>query len=837
VTAKTSTERDRNPQPRRNAVSQAVKIHSQSRRNQYLAAAVVSGALAMPQQAPAQDLMIEEIIVTAQKRAESLQDVPISVTAFDSTKLDQLGIDNFEDYIAMMPSVSYTSVGPATATIYMRGASDGGDGNASGSQPSVGLYLDEAPVTAIAANVDVHVYDIERIEALAGPQGTLYGASNQSGTLRIITKKPDTEEFSAGFDVGGASTTGGAGSYSVEGFVNFPLSDNAAIRLVGWNIEDGGWIDNVAGTRTFQLEGAFGYNPNNFGRTNTIDNASQVEEDFNELTKSGLRAALRVDLNENWVGTVGVLYQSLDTEGTWDHDPKLNPRSGVVPDPWVSPTGDRNIGVHTPAGEHNIQRFFADFSDEDFIQGSWTLEGEFGNNSLIYAGAYMDRDVEYQADYSSYAEYRYFVPYYACDYSATGPDLATESATDCTGLEEFYTEDNNYERQTHELRLQSLGEGRLHYTVGGYFTEITHTYLQQWHQPNMSPTLMIAGTSDVFFRTDQERTDQQTALFGEVTYDINDSFSLTGGLRYFWNDTDLVGVVGWGPSVFDPTNSSARDTPVNQTRSDNDYILKGNATWRVSDDAMVYFTYSEGYRPGGINRDPGLVATAGTQLWIPDTVTNYELGWKTTGMDGRLRFNGAVFFADWDDIQYTIYEFGLSACCGNVYNLSTAEMKGVEVDATVLISDGWSISAAMTYTDAETTADFVLPSGTLSVLAGTELPNVPEFKGNVSTRFEFGLGNLNAYGQITYQHVGSSFNQIVAGDPTDLTFWNDRQEQDSYQNLNIRAGIDQESWGVDLYVNNATDEVAELYIQPRPYEQSITTNRPLTVGAKFWMRF
>jgi outer membrane receptor protein involved in Fe transport len=834
VIAKTTKQCD--PQPRRSAVSHAVKAHIQSRRNQYLAAAVVSGALAMPQPAPAQDLVLEEIIVTAQKRSQNLQDVPVSVTALNSTKLDQLGINNFEEYIAMIPSVSYTSVGPGTATIYMRGASDGGEGNASGSQPSVGLYLDEAPITAIAANVDVHVYDIERIEALAGPQGTLYGASNQSGTLRIITKKPDTEEFSAGFDVGGASTTGGEASYSIEGFVNFPLSDNAAIRLVGWNIEDGGWIDNVAGTRTFILEGGFGYNGNNFGRTSTIDNASLLKEDFNELTKSGLRAALRVDLNENWVGTVGVIYQSLDTEGTWDHDPKLNPKSGIVPD-ILSPTGDRDIGVHTPAGEHKIQRFFDDFSDEDFIQGFWTLEGELGNNNLVYAGSYMDRDVEYQADYSSYAEYRYFVPYYACDYSATGPDLATESATDCTGTEEFYTEDNNYERQTHELRLQSLGEGRLHYTVGAYFTEITHTYLQQWHQPNMSPTLMIPGTSDIFFRTDQERTDQQTALFGEVTYDINGSFSITGGLRYFWNETDLGGVVGWGPSVFDPTNPTALDTVVNQTRSDNDYILKGNATWRVTDDAMVYFTYSEGYRPGGINRDPGLVATAGSQLWIPDTVTNYEFGWKTTGLDGRARFNGAVFFADWEDIQYTIYEFSLSACCGNVYNLSTAEMKGVEVDATLLITGGWSISAAMTYTDAETTADFILVSGTLAVPSGTELPNVPEFKGNVSTRFDFDIGGLNAYGQLVAQYTGSSFNQIVPSDGSDLKFWAERREQASYHNVNVRAGIDQESWGVDLYVNNVTDEVAELYIQPRPYEQSITTNRPRTVGAKFWMRF
>ena len=803
--------------PRISPVAHAVRDQVRGKRH-LVAAALIGGALAMPQQAPAQDLVLEEIIVTAQKRSENLQDVPISITALDNTKLNQLGISDFNEYLAMLPSVSYKDVGPSTATIYMRGASDGGDGNASGSQPSVGLYLDEVPLTAIAANVDVHIYDIERIEALAGPQGTLYGASNQSGTLRIITNKPDTQEFSAGFDVGGASTDGGAGSYSIEGCVNAPLSDKAAIRLVAWNIEEGGWIDNVPGTRTYVLK--------DLVSTATLTNANFVGNDQNELTKSGLRAALKVDLNDTWTGTVGVLYQKQETEGTWDHDPgPLNPRSDTIYARF-DPGATRAIGLHTPAGEGKIQRFNADTSDEDFVQGSWTLEGELGNANLIYAGAYMDRDVEYQADYSAYGVYQYFVPYYACDYSY-----------DCTTLNEFYTEKNNYERQTHELRLASLAEDRLHYTVGAYFTEITHTYLQQWHQPGMSPALEVGGGATVYFRTDQKRTDQQTALFGELTYDLTDSFSITGGLRYFENESELAGVVGWGPGQDFGTGQADRDLPVNLKISDSDSIFKVGATWRLTDDHMVYVTVSEGYRPGGINRDPGLLITAGTQTWVPDTITNYEFGWKTTGMDGRLRFNGAVFFADWDDIQFTIYEFGLSACCGNVYNLSTAEMQGIEVDATLLVSDGWTISAGAAYVDAETTADFILPSGNLSVPTGTALPNVPEFKANVSTRFEFDLGNLNAYGQLTYQYTGSTFNQIVAGNPTDLSFWNERQKQDSYQNLNIRAGIDQDKWGVDVYINNVTDEVAQLYIQPRPYEQSITTNRPLTFGAKLWMRF
>jgi len=248
-----------------------------------VAASSVAGGQAFAQET----ITIEEIVVSSQKRDQNMQDVPISIQALDSIRLEQLGIHGFDDYANMLPSLTYKSVGPGLATIYMRGASDGGDGNPSGSQPSVGLYLDEQPVTAIGQNLDVHIYDIARIEALAGPQGTLYGASSQSGTLRIITNKPDSSGFEGGFDVAGYSTAGGEPSQSFEGFLNIPLGDAAALRLVGWNIADGGYIDNIAGSRTYALEGGYGYNGNNFGRTRSIDNGTLVKDDANELNKRG----------------------------------------------------------------------------------------------------------------------------------------------------------------------------------------------------------------------------------------------------------------------------------------------------------------------------------------------------------------------------------------------------------------------------------------------------------------------------------------------------------------------------------------------------------------------
>jgi outer membrane receptor protein involved in Fe transport len=619
--------------------------------------------------------------------------------------------------------------------------------------------------------------------------------------LRIITNKPNPDAFAGGIDLTGAGVTDGEPNYSVEGFVNVPISDTAAIRLVGWYLDEGGYIDNVAGSRTYNLTA---------GRTNTIDNASLIQEDVNELTKIGARAALRIDLSDNWTADASVIYQDLETDGTWDHDP-----SGV--------------------GERNIQRYFADFSDDQFVQGNITLEGELGNNLLVYSGTIMDRDVQYQADYTEYGIYASWVPYYVCDYTATGPDLPTQSATDCVSLEEFYQEDNQYERTTHELRLQSLGDNALHYTLGAYYTEITHKYLQEWIQPGIASAQIVpGGASNRFFRTDQERTDEQTALFAEVTYDLTDSLSLTGGLRWFQNDSQLSGVVGWGPNpasagcVIDGNPVDCFDTSVNATYDDDDFIYKANLTWRVNDDAMLYVTVSEGYRPGGLNRDPGLAA-AGAAEYTPDVLTNYEFGWKMMLAGGRVRLNGAIYQSDWEDVQFTIYDFDLSPCCGSIYNLADAEITGFEVDITALVSDQLTLSAALAFNDGETSADYVLPVGQgTPVPKGTELPNVPEWKGNVSARYEFNLSDFDAYWQAALMYTDESFNEIRP---------DSRSNQDSYSILNLRAGISKGDWGVDAFVNNATDETADIYVAPRPYEPSITTNRPLTYGAKYWKRF
>lgn len=796
--------------PEISPVTRAVRHHIHSNRRNLMAAAILSGAIAMPQVGMAQEVL-EEIVVTASKRAENMQDVPIALVALDGETLRQQAITSFEDYALALSNVSWKSFGyPGSATIYMRGAADGGDGNASGSQPSVCQYMDEAPVTSIAANLDVHIYDISRIEALAGPQGTLFGASCQSGALRIITNKPDPSEFSAGFDLGASATSGGDPNASIEGYVNVPLSDNAALRFVGWSISEGGWIDNVPGTRTYVVS--------NTG-TVTMNNDALVADNINELDKNGLRAALGVDLNDNWTLDVGVLYQKIETEGIWEHDP------------------------FNFTEDHKIQRFNPESSSDEFTQLSLTLEGEIGNNSLVYAGSFLDRETTYVTDYSAYGDYLTWVDFYACHWGYyTAPGVP-----ECTSLNEFATRDNEYDRSTHELRLVSLGDSSLHYTIGVFFQQDEHVYLQQWIQPDMAPIVAVRGLprSDVYFRTDQVRNLDQMAVFGELTYDFSDTLSGTIGARWFDEEATLQGVVGWGPYAFEGSppfpvgTDDWLDTFVDSKITASDTIFKANLTWSVNDDAMVYFTWSEGYRPGGINREPALPPSAVS--WVPDTLTNTEIGWKSTLADGRVRLNGAAYFMKWDDIQYTVYDASLSFCCGNVYNLSTAEITGLEADIAILASDAWTITASVSFNDAETTADFILPVGAgtpLSVPSGTPLPNVPDFKGNFAARYDFAISDFGAYVQLAYSYTGSSRSSIRP-ETVDRRFPGDNTNypQDSFSIANLRAGIDKDGWGVDLFVHNLTDEVADYFVHPRNYEPTVVTNRPRSYGARVWMRF
>jgi len=746
-------------------------------------------------------IALEEVIVTARKTSESLQDVPISIQALNAEKLENHGVADFDDYALMLPSLSYQSSGPGLSQIYMRGASDGGDGNASGQAPSVAIYLDEQTVTAIGRNLDLNIYDVASVEALAGPQGTMYGASSQGGTLRIVTNKPSTEGFEAGVDLDYSQTSGGEDSNSVEGFVNLPLGDAMAIRLVGWKKSEGGYIDNVAGERSYGI-----YDQNSGLSVVKEDNADLVEDDFNDLDNTGARAALKVDLNDNWTVTASAIAQTVETEGVWFHDPE-NPNGNL--------------------GDLEIERFNDDSSKDEFKQYSLTLEGDLGFATLTYAGSMMDRDVEYNNDYSDYADYysTSWIYYYSCEYY-TDPSTTAQ----CTSNNVFYEEDNKYERTTHEVRLMSQNDGPLSYTVGFYMEELEHTYRQEWIMPGMAQGsgYQIFDKANLWYLTDQVRGDDQTAVFGDISYDLTDALTISFGARYFDNESTLKGLSGYGMSSIQGSYPALN---VDSSVSDSDTIMRGTISYDVSDDIHLYATWSEGYRAGGLNRDETAVVK---RVYKPDYLTNYEFGWKTTWADSRVRFNGAIYQMDWTDMQYTKFDSSFESPVGLTLNLGEAQIRGMEADLTVAVSEGLTISAAMAMNDATQSKDFVI--GGNSSPAGTELPHVPELKYNLSGRYEFTMMGMDAHMQAAYAFVDDSYNDIFKYTGGDTTM-DQREIQEGYTNLNMSAGLASGMWKVELYGTNLTDERAQITRFPTGWDSTISTNRPRTVGVRLGLKF
>ena len=451
-----------------------------------------------------------EVIVTAQKRSEKLSNVPISIEVLSTKKLDQLNIANVNDYIALLPSVSYQNSPYQGSSVYFRGVASGGDGNHSGSEPSAGVYLDEQPVTTIGGPLDVHIYDMARIESLAGPQGTLYGASSESGTIRLITNKPDLTAAYGRFDLDGNGVDHGSLGGKIEGMYNLPLGDKMALRVVGWDEHDAGFINNVPGSRTFL--------PDSTGNAITVNNARYVQKDFNFDNIYGGRAALKIDLDDNWTALVQLMGQDTRTHGSSGYDPSL--------------------------GNLEVQTFYPDEDHDRFYQAALTLTGKIANFDVTYAGAYMERKYDSIADYTDYAEA------YDQLYSGVGGLAGYFYFQDNNGNtidpRQYIVQNDKFTKWSHELRFASPSSDRLRF-VGGIFVERqTHAIFQDYVVPGLATDLSVNGYPGTLWLTDQMRIDRDAAIFGELSYDITPNLTFTVGGRGFNYDNTLIGFFGFG---------------------------------------------------------------------------------------------------------------------------------------------------------------------------------------------------------------------------------------------------------------------------------------------------
>ena len=851
---------------------------------------------------------IDEIIVTARKKSESLQDVPVAVSALGEDALNELGVDVFEDYLLQIPSVTAGGSGPGQSTIYIRGVASTTPNlttaGVAGLAPNVALYLDEQPLAQPGRNLDVYAADLERVEVLAGPQGTLFGASSQAGVVRLITNKPVIGEFSSKVTLQFSHTPEGEMSNKAEGVVNIPINNDTAVRAVVYVDRRGGYIDNVRGN-TLTAEESARFRTQGTVRSNGVpvsaaragfqagadlsgvtflksDNAALVQDDINDSVYQGMRLSMKHEIDNDWSVLLSMATQSVESDGVFFADPEL--------------------------GDLEVQRYQTDTLEDDFVNLNWTVEGRLGALKALYTGAYTQRETDQLVDYADYLFVGQYLPYYICDGTVTYPSTGVAPAGTCQAPDMFVTSASEVEVQTHEFRFDTPEDNRITATFGAFYSDLVleerndFTYLGSsranasagsvgW-APNYPFTTGFTSEAgpfpqNVIFRNDIQRTDKQLGVFGETTFElVPNTLDLTLGARWYDVEVDLEGSAngsfcnagstnsdanaygtdisdlynGDGQYTFRGTCSAARqitytkgmtlaeiktrdplltddqakqilaalDAP--DTAATDGVITKATLAYTPIDDQLYYVTYSEGFRPGLLNRPGGAQGPNGYTVPFEvdtDEITNYELGWKITTDDRRLRFNGSVFFVDIANLQTTIFDPSIA----NLFfsdNAADAEVKGIEGDITYMPEsiDGLTIAGAFSLLDTEITRKI---TPTNDIVVGSDLAFAPAFQGNIRFRYEWLLDNgftAHIMPQVTFSD--KSYSDIIEIN---------KDQIDGWITANFRTGVTGNNWSGELYIDNLFDERAEIsrnYVNDR---SRVTYVRPLTIGVRFSQEF
>jgi outer membrane receptor protein involved in Fe transport len=664
--------------------------------------------------------------------------------------------------------------------------------------PTVGTYLDELPITTIQGALDLHAYDLARVEALAGPQGTLYGASSMAGTIKLVTNAPDTSGTYGSGGVEINNTAHGDFGQVLEGFVNAKISDNAAARLVGWYRKDGGYIDNIAGSRVYRIYKNTDTDGDDEADTLvdapgddiTQSNASLAEENYNDVETYGARLALGIDLDDNWTLRPTLMGQVQTADGSFAQE-----RSGQT-------TKKLQTVQYNPEG-----------SRDKWIQAALTIEGKIGNWDVTAAGGHLRRKSETQLDYSDYAYFYDALAGYAVYFY--------DNANAQISPNQYIQGIDRYKKTFGELRVSSPADAPVRVIAGLFYQRQSHDIEQHYIIDNLSDDLQVQGTVDNIWLTKQLRVDRDYAAFGEASYDVTDKLTVTGGLRVYKYDNSLVGFFGFSNPGYS-TNSvylcqgpskvaGSPCTNVDKSTSDTDFIHKLNATYKFNDDALVYATWSRGFRPGGINRRGSLPP------YGADELDNYELGWKTTF--GAFRWNGAVYQEDWNNIQLSF--LGANGLT-EIRNAGIARIRGVEMDVGYR-AGGFSINTGFSYNDAQIRRDFCSianatydctinvdldGSGAIDdsdeineVLApaGSRLPTTAKLKANAVARYEFPIGAFDGHVQFALNYIGGRRNDLR---PAQNAI---KGNLPAYTTADISVGIKDDVWKIDVFATNLFD--------------------------------
>ncbi len=721
------------------------------------AVALGSGEMALAQSAPQADAAAstnsDVIIVTAQRRDQSIQDVPLTLQAFSTDTLSKLNVTSIDGLLKYTPNVTFSNNGPGQGAIFLRGLSAGFAGQQSsatiGGFPNVAIYLDDQSMQFPARNVDVYVADIERVEVLEGPQGTLFGGGAQAGVLRYITNKPKLDKFEGRIEGSFGGTAGGAANGSFNAMVNVPIiEDKLAIRAVVYADHHGGYIDNKYSTFTRQPSDIGSYYLSYKGNGNQLtpqqqshggkyDNNSLVEDNFNPVDYTGGRVAVDWKIAPDWDLLVTHAYQKLESRGTFAVQ---------------TYTYD-----YAPLTGLSSTLFSPQFNKDDFSNTAWTINGKLGDFKVIYTGAYLTRHITQQGDYTNYARAQYGI-YYQCTGGSTYANIG--AAPYCYEPTSYWTDKVRSTHESHEIRITTPDDKRIRAIVGGYYENFKIQDNNDWDYktvpscdatlthaqlvaggfdcvgavgPNESATLNVKGLRGpaVGFGEDTQRGFKQYAAFGSVDFDILPNLTITGGTRYYnYKEYEVGSVYGTSmyacyqqPSCVTGSNLDALGLKSNY----HGFKSKATISWKPQPGTLVYATFSQGFRPGAFNRGPSARVQDGTfpyldaagkptasktgtknfQLLVPaayapDNLTNWEVGLKTDLFDRKVTFNLSAYYMEWKNIQIGFFNpaagFGNTAFAANG---PTYHIKGVEAQIIARPMDGLTIQGSGTYNDSK----------------------------------------------------------------------------------------------------------------------------------------
>src|ERR1700676_2768427 len=670
----------------------------------YAIAAILSGSAAgFAPAAPAPETdtsdAIQEITVTAQRRTENMQNVPITITALTAETLTQLNVTTFEDYVKFLPNVTVADQGPGQGQIYMRGLATTQDGEqssgATGSFPNVAVYLDEQSAQLPGRNLDIYAADIERIEVLEGPQGTLFGAGAQAGVIRYITNKPKLDRVEGIVNAGYGYTSHGDPSTNLDATLNLPLIDNTlAVRAVIYSERRGGYIDNVPGTFTRKstdlgIQSVY-YFKGVVPAINEVASNSQVTgKAINPVTYQGFRLSGLYQVNDDWNFLLSQSFQNMEADGIFAEMPYGSDGQKLP---------DLSVNICTPQ-----------YDKDRFENTAWTLNGRIGALKAVYTGGYLVRKVDQVADYTNYNRGQYG-DYYSCIIPGTAQAIAngTPGGACLSPVATFRVQQRNT-HQNHEFRLSTPDDWRWRAIGGLFYEDFLVQDISDWHYrapgagfiPLIAPPTSSANNhavrdDSIGFYDDVQRGYKQKAAFFSMDFDIiPKTLTVTAGSRYYNMDTFEKGAKGGsygcrpgGLYPFAPGDNldgacdnglnldilpfpsgkgAYSDKSVGLEKTYKGFKSRGNISWKFMDDGLLYYTWSQGFRPGGFNRASGFVSAGTSPLkgifltpigFAPDVLTNNELGFKTQWFSHRLQFNGTFYREDWKNFQIGLFDPG-----------------------------------------------------------------------------------------------------------------------------------------------------------------------------------